>query len=411
MMMLLALLWLLVWGAMFSGPWYIELPEFLKDPLVFFQGTRAFLPLAAIFFCLLWMLAKRPRYLFRGASMRFLAAYCLIGILTSLFLSPEIGTSLYWAGMYLSPLLVTWCAFELQDAKAGVKKLIVINYGVFFLITLSLLPESLRAGWGHTPLNQQYKLPLGVGSILTNGAGRFALVVIIVATVRFVTQKKKWRWVWLAVLPPTLFLLTQTQSRTALLGLAVAGVLFVFLRGIDWRYFILGPATAAAIFISGFRWRVHGNLGRLILLSGREATWQRGLAQIQNSPFLGWGFHADRIVLQSEHMHNSFLHAMIQTGLVGALVFLAAFLSVWFVIFRARLFSRARTMSGNDQAWLMESIMIVGFLTTRSLFESTGAFYGVDLMLLVPALAYIALAAQEARQPEIDSSEPLAEAS
>ncbi len=409
--MYLVFLWLLVWGAMFSAPWYIDSPKFLDDPLMFFQGVRAFLPLAAIFLCLLWILARRPKHLFRGNSMRFLGAYCLTGILTSLFLSLEIGTSLYWAGLYLSPLLVTWCAFEQTEAKISVKKLVYVNYAVFFLITTSLLPQSLRVGWGNTPLNQQYRLPLGVGSILTNGAGRFALVVIIVSTVRMITQTRKWRWLWLLFLLPTLFLLTQTQSRTALLGLAVSSALFVLMRGIDWRFVFVGPAAAAAIYVSGIKWRVHGNLSRLILLSGREATWERGLAQIKDSPFLGWGFHADRIMLQSEHMHNSYLHAMIQTGLVGALFFLAAFLSFWFVVVRAGLFARVKAMTGTDQALVMESIMIVGYMTARSVFESTAAFYGVDLLLIVPAMAFIALVAQEAGETAPESLSSLPETS
>ena len=409
--MFLVFLWLLVWGAMFSGPWYIDSPKFLVDPLVFFQGVRAFLPLAAICLCFLWILAKRPKYLFRGNAMRFLGAYCLTGVLTSLFLSQEIGTSLYWAGLYLSPLLVTWCAFEEEDAKAGIKRLIYVNYAVFFAITTSLLPESLRVGWGNTPLNQQYRLPLGVGSILTNGAGRFALVVIIVSTVRMITQTRKWRWLWLLVLLPALFLLTQTQSRTALLGLAVTSVLFVLMRGVDWRFLFVGPAAAGIIFVSGIKWRVQGNLSRLILLSGREATWERGLAQIKDSPFLGWGFHADRIMLQSEHMHNSYLHAMIQTGLVGALFFLAAFLSLWFVVVRSRLLSRVKAMPRTDQAIVMESIVIVGYMTARSLFESTAAFYGVDLLLVVPAMAFIILAGQEVGEAAPDSPGPAPEVS
>jgi len=404
--MFLIFLWLLVWGAMFSGPWYVNSPRFLADPLVFFQGVRAFLPLAAICLCLLWILAKRPKHLFRGTAMRLLGAYCLTGVLTSLLLSTEAGTSLYWAGLYLSPLLVTWCAFEEEDAKTGIKRLIYVNYAVFFAITTSLLPESLRVGWGNTPLNQQYRLPLGVGSILTNGAGRFALVVIIVSTVRLITQTRKWRWLWLFVLLPALFLLTQTQSRTALLGLAVASVLFVLMRGVDWRFLFVGPAAAGIIFVSGIKWRVHGNLSRLILLSGREATWQRGLAQIKDSPFLGWGFHADRIMLQSEHMHNSYLHAVIQTGLVGALFFSAAFLSLWFVIVRSRLFSRVKAMARTDQALVMESIMIFGYLTARSFFESTAAFYGVDLLLIVPAMAFIVLAGQEAGETAPEFSNP-----
>jgi hypothetical protein len=99
---------------------------------------------------------------------------------------------------------------------------------------------------------------------------------------------------------------------------------------------------------------------------------------------------------------------MIQAGLVGALFLLAAFLSLWFVVVRTRLFARVKAMTGTDQALVMESIMIVGYMTARSLFESTAAFYGVDLMLIVPAMAFIALAGQEAEEtaPESLSSFP-----
>jgi hypothetical protein len=37
----------------------------------------------------------------------------------------------------------------------------------------------------------------------------------------------------------------------------------------------------------------------------------------------------------------------------------------------------------------MQAVLVLGFLTARSIFESTAAFYGVDLLLLVPAVAYI----------------------
>ena len=96
---------------------------------------------------------------------------------------------------------------------------------------------------------------------------------------------------------PFLFLLTQTQSRTALLGLAVAVVLFVVMRGSDWRFLFVGPAVVAILYTSGFQWRSHGSMDRLMNLTGREYTWEKGVTLIEKSPFLGWGFHADRIML------------------------------------------------------------------------------------------------------------------
>jgi O-antigen ligase len=268
-----------------------------------------------------------------------------------------------------------------------------LNYAFFFFLTLLIMPESLRVGWGRVPPFQQYTLPFGLGTQRTNGAGRFALVVIIVCVIRFLTTRSRFRLAWPVMAAPAFFLLLQTQSRTALLGLAVTAVLLVFLMGLDWRYLIVGPIMAAGAYISGFKLRARGQMDNLIGLTGRVTTWQRGIEQIQHSPFLGWGFNADRILLNAEHMHNSYLHAAIHTGIIGAFFFAATFVSLWIVIIRSRLLFRARAVLGPDRPYLFESILIIGFLTARGFFESTGAFYGVDLLLFAPAAAFIGLLA------------------
>jgi O-antigen ligase len=169
----------------------------------------------------------------------------------------------------------------------------------------------------------------------------------------------------------------------------VASTLFVLVRGVSLRFLIAGPVAAYAIWLSGFTWRAKGALGSLIFLTGRETTWEKGLAKIGESPILGWGFHADRLLLDSEHMHNSYLHAAIQTGIVGALLFAAAVAVLWAFLWRSGVLRRVRTAAAPDQELLIQSVLILGFLSARSFFESTAAFYGVDLLLFVPAVCYI----------------------
>jgi uncharacterized membrane protein len=50
---------------------------------------------------------------------------------------------------------------------------------------------------------------------------------------------------------------------------------------------------------------------------------------------------------------------------------------------------RIRSAAAADQVLLMQAVLVLGFFTARSVFESTAAFYGVDLLILVPAVAYI----------------------
>jgi len=75
------------------------------------------------------------------------------------------------------------------------------------------------------------------------------------------------------------------------------------------------------------------------------------------------------------------------------------------MVFKSRLLTRAKYFSGERRLLLFESIMIGGFLTARGFFESTAAFYGVDLLLFVPAIAYAALAAAHDPTEEIPLEE------
>jgi O-antigen ligase len=405
-MILVAFLWLLVWGGMFTSITGIQTGVFLDSPKDFIQGVRSLFPLIALFLCFLWVLKDRPRFPFRKNPLLYWYGYVSVGILASLFLSPEPLTAIYWAGIYLAPLVVVWFVMERDEPWSAMRILIYTNYAVFGLIAFSLLPEAFRVGWGNLPPFRQYTLMLGIGQITTNGAGRYALTVLIVLAVRFLMSRGRARYLLIPFMVPFLFLLTQTQSRTALLGLAVAVVLFVVMRGSDWRFLFVGPAVVAILYTSGFQWRSHGSMDRLMNLTGREYTWEKGVTLIEQSPFLGWGFQADRIMMNSEHMHNSYLHAAIHTGAVGLVFFIAALASLWWMIFRMGLLRRAKHLSGERRILLFESVMIVGYLTSRSFFESTAAFYGVDLLLFIPAIAYIALAAYQSpnSEPSVEES-------
>jgi len=394
-MVFINFLWLLVWGGIFSGIYNIQTSIFLTNPLAFIQGSRALLPILAAYISIIWIFASKSRFPFFKTPIGLLFYYCLTGIVTSLFLSPDTLTSVYWASVYLSPLLVVWIALENTDSLSILRRLICTNYALFIVVTVCLLPQAFKIVKGKLPFDQFYDLPFNFGQIRSNGVGRFALVVIIISFVRLITQMKKQRFLWLIPIFPSLLLLAQAQSRTALLGLAVSSFLYVYLKGINWRFLFVGPISAYVIWLSGFKWRLNGDIEKLMYLTGREFTWQKGIEQIKHSPFLGWGFHADRILLQSEHMHNSYLHAMIHAGLIGTIFFIGAIFGTWLLIYRTNLLKRVRSIQGVDQTILMDSILILGFLTARSFFESTAAFYGVDLLLLVPSMTYIYLWIQE----------------
>lgn len=388
-MILSLVLWGLVWGGMFTGPYNLAPFPSIHDRLAFVQGVRALFPVAAAYLCLLWALAARARYRFGWTAPGLLLLYGLLGFISSVAFSPDPWTAVYWSSAYLAPLLVCWFVIERPGPLPVLRAVLRVNNAVIVLLLLAVLPEAVRYGFGRSTRYMFYALPFGLGEVRANGVGRYAVVVLILALTGLAAPRPLKRALGLLFAGPALFVLMQTQSRTALLGLAVAGMLFVVVRGLDPRFLVAGPVAAYAIWMSGFTWRAKGSLDSLVFLTGREATWQKGLAKIGESPLFGWGFHADRILLDAQHMHNSYLHAAIQAGLPGFLLFAAAIVGLWAFLGRSGLLRRVRTAGEDDRTLLTQAVLVLGFLSARSVFESTAAFYGVDLLLFVPAVCYL----------------------
>lgn len=121
-------------------------------------------------------------------------------------------------------------------------------------------------------------------------------------------------------------------------------------------------------------------------LSGRTEVWKEGIKLFWQSPVLGYGFHSDRLKLGA-HMHNSLLHVMVQTGLLGTIPFVAALILGWIALIKV--FIVRRTLPQVHRYFVVQAGALLMFLSLRTIPESTGAFFGVDLLLLIPILLYL----------------------
>jgi O-antigen ligase len=108
------------------------------------------------------------------------------------------------------------------------------------------------------------------------------------------------------------------------------------------------------------------------------------------------GFHADRLLLGT-HLHNAYLHALVQSGIVGVVPFLAALGLSWVLIIMVFV-NRARLSTAHKHLFI-QSTGILAFLSIRTTTESTGAFFGVDWLILAPTLLYLQVLNQALRQP------------
>ena len=382
-------LWLMVWAGMYSDISSLQGERLFAGPMGFALALRPLLPILAAVGCLV-ILAKSGRIAlsFTRGPVLAMSAYGLIGLFF-FFLSPEPFVSLYWAGLFLSTVFVVWTVVNQDEPEEQTRVLMAVNVILVAILVLFYFVGPLRPILLGAPNPRRYQLPFGLGFQNANGVGRFAAVLGLVALSRIRHRELYLKLPWLGLLAVSLVSLALSESRTAILGF-VAGSLLIVLFNRKFSWLILAiPGIFYYLYNAWFVWRFRGSFETAFVLTGREATWRRVLAIALRSPLTGHGFHADRLMVEGEHVHMAYLHSLIQSGVLGALLFAAAMAGLWWIILRNRVLQRLVTIEGQANFLMTESVALLGFMTVRSLFESTAAFYGVDLLLLMPAMAYI----------------------
>jgi hypothetical protein len=382
-------LWVLIWGGMYSDVSRFNFEGLLAGPLSFVLTLRPLMPVLAMVFCVI-LLARTRRVslaLERGPFL-LLSLYGLLGGVF-FFMSPEPFVSLYWAALFLSAPFAAWTIINVEEPEGRLRLLMNVNAAVILVMVAFYIAGPLWPILRGAPNPRLYKLPFGLGIQTANGVGRFAGVAALIALSKLSRTRFLPGLFWLAILAGSVTAIALSESRTSILGILV-GVVLVIILNRKFSWLLVGaPGLFYFLYKSWFVWRFRGSLENAFLMSGRELTWKKALGLSLQFPILGHGFHADRLLLEGEHVHMAYLHSLVQSGVLGAALFLGALAGVWWIIARHHLFGRTFTAPDEDNVRLTECIAILGFLTARSFFESTAAFYGVDLLLLIPVMAYL----------------------
>ncbi len=392
------ILWLLVWGGMYSaGIYQILSPNFMASPTQFLREIRVFFPILAAYLGFSTVVVLKSWEIpLRKGPLGYLFLYGLTGLIF-FFLSPRPIIALYWASVYLSVAVVVWVAVNQSEPLEQARSLIHLNWIIVVMILFLLLLGPLRPILMGGVNLRHYRLPF-LGIMTANGVGRFAAIVGLVSLLRLRLASASWRFFWLLPLGGSIIALSISHSRGAILGFALASPVLLWIGRKRWWLVLAGPAVAYLVWVSGFQWRAGGIYERFVSLSGRESVWKGSLELFYQSPVFGYGFHADRLLLGGKHMHNAYLHALLQTGMVGTFFFVGAIFLVWKLVFRYQLFRQNPEVPAADRLLITESIAILIFFTFRSFFESTAAFYGIDLLILAPIFAYLSIWVQSGKK-------------
>jgi O-antigen ligase len=398
-------LWAMLWGGYNTEIGRIFSPDFPKNDLDLFHGLRSLLPCLAGYIAVIILLKKQsfPKWIIGGPTGQ-LMFYTLIGIISSLFFSNQPAIAIYWAGQYASVILVLMAIMATSDPEDRLNRLLSFTWVFITLIMVGLLlaliflkdfalvksefsPFSVRAYGGH--FAHAGKM-VGMAGTRNTGFGRYASIAALVALAHL-WQGKTWsRVLWGLIFSLSLYSLILTQARTEIFAFLVSGFVLLWLRKTSRSLFIASALIAfiflgLAGFYQGF-WN-YFTRGQAFdpTLTGRTETWKEGLTVIRESLLLGLGFHADRIFMDGQHMHNALLHALIQSGVIGTLFLVLAFMKVYKILVRFHLAKRPLPFHPLQA----EIPAVILFFTIASVTESTVAFFGAAWLIVAPLIAYL----------------------
>lgn len=400
-------LWTLLWGGYNTGPWYWSDPHFPANTMALIHGLRAFSPMLAGWIALLILLSRPERVLeWMMGPMGLLVLFSVIGLASSITLSAQPAEAAYWGANYLSIVLVLLAVLCLGSNLRDLSQLLAFNWMVAIIITIGLL-VALRymgglgpEGAGSDPysvlavrrLYNGHADILDMASARNTGFGRYAAIAALAALARLHGGKLVTRILWVAAFLVSLYALVLANGRTEVTGFILGAFIVLYA---DKRkrvaYFVAALGVAVLLGLKGFYSEFFqyftrtGRLDRTVMtMSGRTVIWHKGIHLLSNSPWVGWGFQADRIYLEGWHLHNAFLAAFLQSGIVGGTALILAIGLIGFFIVKYFFVRRP----ASQELIPAEIPGIFLFLLVSSVAESTFAYFSAAWLLCAPIFAY-----------------------
>ena len=400
-----SVVWIALWFSINTGPWTLKYTP--QGLLGWLHAIRATFPLFIAAGCAAFAMSRASAVarMYPGPVKLWLA-YGAIGLLASVIMSPRPIDGSYWAVTYLAGFGVIAMISASPDPLAECVALNRITWIITtaFLLTLVVLSRDTLvegSGWEMSGYGQLGKTPelAGMAMSRSSGMARFAAVPGIVAFTLLWEAKGVRKLLWAVPFAGSVFLIYIMQSRGAIFGFA-GSLVFVawFLSRRTRAIGIIAIAMLVfALAINAIPEEIISHLTRgqdvqqMESMTGRTRAWAEAWEQIVKTPLSslwGYGFQSDRMLI-GEHVHNTYMYALMTGGFVGAGLFIAGLVWTWWLMFRA-MKSRVAEALGQKR-FLIQAGGILAFFTIRSIPEVCGANFAVDLLVMLPILAYVSI--------------------
>jgi len=341
-----------------------------------------------------------------------LLLYALVGLVSSFILSVDPIDASYWGGNYLALVMVLLAIVSVDNALPDLSKLLVFNWIVSTVMTFALLgalPFLGRAAAGgdgdvysETVVRHSYNggaMIMGMAGARNTGFGRYAAIAALAGLARMRTGSRKHQIIWGVVFVVATYALGLSNGRTEVFSFIVSAFLVMYAdKSKRVMYFLAGIGAAILLGFKGFYhqfFEYFTRTGHLdTTMTGRTETWQQGMRILRDSPWVGLGFQADRIYLNLQHMHNAFLSAVLQSGVIGGGALLLALTIIGFLIAKYFFIHPLR----NKDLIPAEVPGIFLFVIVSSIAESTFAYFSAAWLLSAPIVVYVLVLHQQVQQ-------------
>ena len=297
----------------------------------------------------------------RNCSIGLLAVYCSFGIATSLF-SRNLKYSAFFAGEYLSQVLLLFAIFVLCASKVDVVKVFVRTS-----IVVTLLAVGFKIYYfGFSGTLYDYK---------SNGGGACGAMLFVYCFVYFMgeTYPRELKKTLIAGMVVGVAALALTTSAASIISTAFGVAISSLLAGRGKgpllalvTLMVVGglarPDTAIGILFPGKSTR------QIESMHGRTQLWESSVGLVSENPWFGYGYAMAAKIghLGGTNLHNSLMSVIVGNGLIGLSIFAFAV----FACYRESQYLWMRKIPGAMPACVA--------LATGLVNANTISFYGED---------------------------------
>ena len=386
----------LAWANINSGYWHLKSVSGVVETI---HASRALMPYVLPLFGLFcWNCCCGLRHVLNPVYWLLLYG---AAALTASVLSPKFEPAFYFGAAFLMCVLIPsafFCGPNMNERHPERVLLCAtwIILAVYVVAIFAVCRDQLGGGYG---IYNRYKEGIGGMSMSrSSGLARFFGVAGLLCLSRLWQGNAPYKWLFALPLAFCGWVVWSMQSRGGMFGF-FAGVLLILGIGSSSRrvWVLVGAVLAALILISPEKQndlldRITTQVsrgqdaGEFVSMSGRTRAYAAGMREIAENPILGQGNWADRLTI-GEHVHNTYLQALMNAGIVGFVPFMMSWIVGWVLFYR--LYRMRAWMEPEDRQLFLEAAAVMTFFTVRSIPETTTASFSVDSMIMVPVYLYL----------------------